>query len=135
DQLLAGPRYAIHFTNVYRALLIPEAGNNFQARFGQGPFEGWLKKQLARNVSYDRMVREILTTPIQGGGFPFDNLNTTSPLTFYLAKEYRPENLAAGTARAFLGVSVECAQCHNHPFADWKREQFWGFAAFFAGVE
>ena len=35
----------------------------------------------------------------------------------------------------FLGVSVECAQCHNHPFADWKREQFWGFAAFFAGIK
>ena len=41
--------------------------------------------------------------------------------------EVRSEN-------GFLGVSVECAQCHNHPFADWKREQFWGLAAFFAGI-
>ena len=36
--------------------------------------------------------------------------------------------------RVFLGIRLECAQCHNHPFARWKREEFWGFAAFFAGV-
>src|SRR5262249_14412689 len=49
-------------------------------------------------------------------------------------KGRQPENLAAGTARAFLGIRLECAQCHNHPFASWKREQFWGLAAFFAEV-
>ena len=56
------------------------------------------------------------------------------PPAFYVAKEGKPENLAAGTSRVFLGVRLECAQCHNHPFAKWKREEFWGFAAFFAGV-
>ena len=54
---------------------------------------------------------------------------------FYQAKQLKPENLAAGTARMFLGVRIECAQCHDHPVDDWKREQFWGYAAFFAGVE
>src|SRR5262249_47807301 len=44
------------------------------------------------------------------------------------------EELAAGTVRVFLGVRIECAQCHDHPFAQWKRDQFWGQAAFFAGV-
>src|SRR5262249_16093697 len=44
-------------------------------------------------------------------------------------------NLAAATARVFLGVQIECAQCHDHPFARWSRDQFWGLAAFFAGVE
>jgi hypothetical protein len=58
-----------------------------------------------------------------------------SPLAFYSAKEFKAESLAAGTARIFLGVSVECAQCHNHPFSDWKREQFWGFAAFYSGIQ
>jgi hypothetical protein len=51
-----------------------------------------------------------------------------------VAKDAKPENLAAGAARAFLGLRIECAQCHNHPFAHWKREEFWGLAAFFAGV-
>jgi hypothetical protein len=46
----------------------------------------------------------------------------------------KPENLAGATARLFLGVKIECAQCHNHPFAKWKREQFWEYAAFFSGI-
>jgi hypothetical protein len=137
ERLLSSPRYAVHFTNVYRALLIPEAGNNFQVRLQQGGFETWLKQRLAKNAGYDQVVRDLLTAPISGrGGFPFGAGGAGGdPLTFYLAKEFKPENLAAGTARAFLGVSVECAQCHNHPFADWKREQFWGFASFFAGIQ
>ena len=55
-----------------------------------------------------------------------------SPAAYYTAKGGKPENLAAGVARVFLGIRLECAQCHNHPFASWKREQFWSFAAFFA---
>jgi hypothetical protein len=58
-----------------------------------------------------------------------------SPQAFYLAKDAKPENLAASTARLFLGVSIECAQCHDHPFASWTRQHFWGLAAFFAGLQ
>ncbi len=135
EQLLGGSRYVAHFTNLYRALLIPEAGNNFQVRLQQPGFEGWLKQRMARNTGYDRLVRELVTARMGAGG-PAAILGGggASPLTFYLAKEFKPENLAASTARVFLGVSVECAQCHNHPFADWKREQFWSFAAFFSGI-
>jgi hypothetical protein len=135
ERLLGSPRYVAHFTNVWRALLIPEAGNNFQVRLQQNGFEAWLKKQVARNAGYDEMARELITAPV-GGANPLAVLGGggPSPATYYLAKEFRPDNLAAGTARVFLGVSVECAQCHNHPFADWKREQFWGLAAFFAGI-
>jgi hypothetical protein len=139
DQLLASPRYVVHSTNLLRALLIPEASNNFLVRAQQGSFEGWLKKQVSANVAYDQLARNLLTAPMgaeglgalasaYGGG-------DTSALAFYSAKEFKPESLAAGTARIFLGVSVECAQCHNHPFADWKREQFWSFAAFFSGIQ
>jgi hypothetical protein len=138
ERLLASPRYVAHFTNVWRALLIPEANNNFQVRLQQPSFEGWLKQQVAKNVGYDKLVRELLTAPTGGGGNIQQAIlggGEPNPGTYYLAKEYKPENLAAGTARVFLGVSVECAQCHNHPFASWKREQFWGFAAFFSGVK
>ena len=57
-----------------------------------------------------------------------------SPAAFFQANEFRPENLAGSTARLFLGVQLECAQCHDHPFAKWTREQFWEYAAFFAGL-
>jgi hypothetical protein len=58
-----------------------------------------------------------------------------SPIGFYMAKEGKPENLAASTARLFLGVRLECAQCHDHPFGGWTRDEFWGQAAFFAGIK
>jgi hypothetical protein len=55
-------------------------------------------------------------------------------LAFYQAKQVAPENLAAATSRIFLGIRIECAQCHDHPFDVWKRDQFWQFAAFFGGI-
>jgi hypothetical protein len=58
-------------------------------------------------------------------------MNTEGGTAFYLANQQLPENLAAATSRLFLGVKLECAQCHNHPFAKWKRQQFWELAAFF----
>ena len=80
-------------------------------------------------------VREILTAKLTTrNNEPLTATLNPTPVAYYLAKESKPENLAGGAARVFLGVRLECAQCHNHPFAQWKREQFWGFAAFFAGV-
>jgi Protein of unknown function (DUF1549)/Protein of unknown function (DUF1553) len=137
NQLLAGSSYVAHMTNVWRALLLPEAGNNFQVRLQQGSFDNWLKKQVARNAGYDQMARELLTAPVGGtgglGGIA-GLLGNSGPLTFYLAKEFKPESLASSTARVFLGVSVGCAECHDHPFAEWKRDQFWGLAAFYSGI-
>lgn len=139
DRLLADRRYVTHFTNVWRALLMPEASASVQARTLVPQFESWLRKQLVRNAGYDKMVRELLTTPLRPDAMQMAYGNSrsedTAPLAFFLAKELKPENLAASTSRLFLGVRLECAQCHNHPFADWKRDQFWSLAAFFAGVQ
>lgn len=137
EQLLDGPRYVTHFTKVWRAWLLPETGNNLQAGFLAPGFESWLRAKLQKNTPYDEMVRELLTVPMQGRGRnPLGQPNgAPSPIAFYLAKEVKPENLAAAASRLFLGVKIECAQCHNHPFAEWKREQFWSFAAFFAGLQ
>jgi hypothetical protein len=137
EQLLEGPRYVSHFTNVWRALLLPETTTTLQARFLAPGFEAWLRSKLQQNAPYDVMVRELLTVSMNGNGrnaFGPQN-GEASPIGFYLAKEVKPEELAAATSRLFLGVKIECAQCHNHPFADWKRDQFWSYAAFFAGLQ
>ncbi|HEY7326435.1 MAG TPA: DUF1549 and DUF1553 domain-containing protein [Gemmataceae bacterium] len=136
EQLLGSSRYVAHFINVWRQLLLPEAGNNFQVRIQQSSFEAWLKQMIAKNAGYDEMARELLNLPLDKSGTEIDLFlgNAATPLAFYVAKEFKPENLAASTARVFLGIKIECAQCHNHPFAEWNREQFWGFAAFFGGV-
>jgi hypothetical protein len=138
ERLLTGSRYATHWTNVWRALLLPESDANIQSRLLAPGFENWLRKQLAKNAPYDEMVRELLTTPVGPQSLQFARAGGVADANagaFYVAKELKPENVAAATSRLFLGVRLECAQCHNHPFASWKREQFWGYAAFFAGMQ
>ncbi len=141
ETLLAGQRYPLHLAHVWRAFMLPEASGNGGARgFGPG-LETWLRSRFAAGVSYDKMIRELLIAPSNQGSnrltldlSGIDFSDGTTPLSFYQAKQYKPENLAEVTARMFLGVRLGCAQCHNHPTAQWKRDQFWEFAAFFADV-
>ena len=141
-RLLEEGAHVEHFVNVWRDLLVPETNNdNVQGQLDS--FNDWLRKQFTQNVLYDRMVAELLTVPFGGERLRSRRMMRSepsdpaapSPRAFYLAKDAKPENLAASTARLFLGVSIECAQCHNHPFASWTRQHFWGFAAFFAGLQ
>lgn len=137
EELLSSPHYANHFTNIWRSLLLPEADASLQARFQLPAFEAWLRNHFAANTLYDQMVKELLTAPMAtaGRGAIIAGDSGPSPAAFFTAKELMPENLAAATTRVFLGIKLECAQCHNHPFAEWKRDEFWSFAAFFAGIK
>jgi hypothetical protein len=122
--------YVNHFANVWRAWLL--AQTNQQALLQQPALEAWLRQRLRDNVGYDQLVRDLLTQPAAGNQ-PLGGAGESAG-AFYQANEFRPENLAGSTARLFLGVKLECAQCHDHPFAKWTRDQFWQFAAFFTDV-
>jgi hypothetical protein len=139
DELLDTPRYATHFAAVWRAALLPEAAADGQARVFQPGFEGWLRLKFRSNTPYDKLVRELLTAPISNDPQSPEAVlrDPTKPnaLAFFAVKDAKPENLAAATARVFLGVQIECAQCHDHPFGRWERDQFWQTAAFFSGIE
>jgi hypothetical protein len=117
--------FAGHFANVMRSWMLTGTTNNFQAQALRPQFEAWLRQKLEKDVGYHRIVREILTTQ------PFINQGQVSPSAFYLDNENKVENLAGSTSRIFLGVKLECAQCHKHPFASWTKNQFWEYAAFF----
>jgi Protein of unknown function (DUF1549)/Protein of unknown function (DUF1553) len=135
ERLLDSPAYTARATELWRQLFLPEADTEGQARFAAPAFEAWLRKKIVEDAGYDKVVREILTARLGAKtANPLGTKAEASPAAFYIAKEGKPENLAAGASRVFLGVRLECAQCHNHPFAKWKREEFWGLAAFFAGV-
>lgn len=139
DELLETPRHAGHFAAIWRAALVPEVTAVPEARVFRAGFEGWLRGRFRANTRYDVWVRELLTVPLSSDAeSPTPALRRPedpNPLAFYAVKEAKPENLAAATSRVFLGVQIECAQCHDHPFAKWTRDQFWNTAAFFAGVE
>jgi hypothetical protein len=135
ERLLDSPAYTAHATEIWRRLLLPEADTEDLARQVAGNFEAWLRKKVIEEAGYDRIVREILTAKLNepNTDSAMSRLDS-SPAAYYVAKESKPENLAAGVSRVFLGIRLECAQCHNHPFAAWKRDQFWSLAAFFAEV-
>jgi hypothetical protein len=119
NSLLDDKRSAEHFARLWARTLAP-AGNT------RGPLEAWLRAEIAKNTPFDQLTRAILTAK--------GNATTASPAAFYSAVGNSPERLAEAVARGFLGVRLGCAQCHNHPFTGWKREHFWGLAAFFAGT-
>ncbi len=126
EELLKQGSYSNHFTNVWRSLLL--AQTNQQAQFQVPALDQWLHQRLKANMAYDQMVRELLT------GATNANFGTASTAAYFQANENKAENLAASTSRLFLGVKLECAQCHNHPFDKWTRMQFWEYAAFFANA-
>jgi Protein of unknown function (DUF1549)/Protein of unknown function (DUF1553) len=137
-ELLETPGYITHFSTFWRGVMMPEVSADLQVRFLVPGFEAWLRDELRKGTPYDDMVKQILTAKIDSGrdmrAF-YSRLGEANPVAFFQGKQAKPENLAAAVSRMFLGVRIECAQCHNHPFDTWKREQFWSFAAFFAGIQ
>ena len=88
-------------------------------------FHQWLDRQIAANVPIDRMVREL----ISASGGMFDN-----PPANYFQLERDTLKLSENVAQAFLGMRLQCAQCHNHPFDRWTMDDYYGFAAFFKQI-
>ncbi len=139
DQLLDGPGYIINFTHYWRRVMLPETDSDLQTRFLIPGFESWLRERLTENTPYDDIAKQIIDVQLNqtlpnNRQVLLTSLSNASPLAFYQAKQVAPENLAAATSRIFLGIRIECAQCHDHPFDAWKRDQFWQFAAFFGGI-
>lgn len=133
DNLLAAETYARHFARFWRTQMLGTSTNQ-QFAFVSPGFELWLEERLKRNSPYDRIVHEIISSAAPNGNMYY-GVPTGNPAAFYALNEYKPENLASATSRVFLGVKLECAQCHAHPFAKWTREQFWEFAAFYSDLQ
>ncbi len=89
--------------------------------------EQWLAERINAGAAWTEIVRELVTAR---GRSDLDG-----PANFVLAHMARPTALASETARVFLGVNIACAECHDDPAGRWKREDFHGFAAFFARID
>lgn len=137
--LLRDPRHDEHFAKTWRALLLPEADSDPQLRFFQPGLEAWLAERSRADVGFDRIVHDLLSVPIAGPTSPpqmvLRDLKQPNPIAFLASKKGDPATIAASATRLFLGVRLECAQCHNHPFDTWTQQQFWNQAAFLAGIQ
>jgi hypothetical protein len=125
DQLLASPRHATHMATTWRNRILPLGIDPTRDREALG-LQKWLRTRFARNLRYDNLVGGLLLT---SGG---DELG---PALYFQANDLAPEKIAASAAELFLGVQLQCAQCHDHPYAEWSQREFWGLAAFFARVQ
>ncbi len=92
----------------------------------------WLGAAIRANRRYDEIARALIAE----GGLWTDHPATNFVTVTFDQQKGRPdpERLAARVSRAFLGVRLDCAQCHDHPFQSWKQSDFRGLAAFFGGV-
>lgn len=125
DNLLESPDHASQMAAVWRSFLIPE-GIDLNAFGGREAFEKWLAERFAKGDPYDQIVRQLLLAE--------GRLSQSGPLLFYSALKLNADELAARTSRVFLGMRLECAQCHDHPFEPWTQQDFWSYAAFFAQI-
>ncbi|MFP6854802.1 MAG: DUF1549 domain-containing protein, partial [Opitutales bacterium] len=95
---------------------------------GGVPYVNWLKESIRSNMPYDEFVRHMISST----GPVFEKGN--GPVGYYFRDRGMPLDNMANTVRIFLGTSLECAQCHNHPFDKWTQKDFYQMAAFTHGV-
>jgi hypothetical protein len=124
DKLLNTDGYRSNLFN-YFADMMRVADQANKVRFYT--YQDWLKSQIADNISWDKMVFTMMTA---------DGKLLENGATGYLLRDagMRLDNLSL-TLSTFLGANVSCAQCHDHPFADWTQRQFYEMAAFFGATE
>jgi hypothetical protein len=130
SRLLQDRRYADYFAErLARAYVGTEDGPFLIYR--RRRFVSWLSDELMKNRPYDQIVRELIADEGLWTDKPATNFVT---VTVEPGKGPNPERLAARVARAFLGIRLDCAQCHDHPFQPWKQKDFQGLAAYFGQV-
>ncbi len=92
---------------------------------GMVTFNDWIRRSVAENKPWDQFAKEILVAQ----GSPYDS----GPPNFFRTASTANE-LAEATSQTFLGVRIQCARCHNHPYEKWTQNQYYEMAAFFARV-
>ena len=125
DDLVFSPGYSMQMFNWMADLL------RVKDTFGKGipafTFEDWLKARLAANTPWDKMVFEMVTAD----GRLCDNGATG----FMLFDAEMPLDGVSNLMTTFLGTNMACAQCHDHPLADWTQKDFYQMAAFFGATD
>jgi Protein of unknown function (DUF1549)/Protein of unknown function (DUF1553) len=125
DTLLNSPGYTMHMYNWLADML------RVKDDYGKGAksylYEDWLKEQIAMNVPWDVMVRDMMTAD--------GKLNENGAAGFLLRDAQMPLDGVSNLLTTFLGANVSCAQCHDHPFAEWSQRDFYSMAAFFGATD
>ncbi len=124
EELLGGEYYVRHWARLWGNLIIGRDGQRrFQAIY-RGASRPWLKEVFKKNMPYNEFARALITA----SGSTQDN----GAAVFVSKWGDTVANLTGTTTKLFMGVRVQCAECHDHPFEDISQDDFWGMAAFFS---
>ena len=124
DTLLASTDYADYFANKWSAILRNKRKKPTYTR-GTYAFHSWIRESLHQNKPYDEFAADILTAAGDAGQHP--------PVAWYRVVRDRKEQLQ-DVAQVFLGVRLQCAECHHHPYEKWSQRDYYGFSAFFSRI-
>jgi len=127
DALLAHPDHAENWARYWRDVIEYRSPVENDRNIDYSLFTKWLAEQFAANKRWDRIATEIITAR--------GRTDEAGATIFPQAEDLQPVEMAGEVSRIFLGVQIQCAQCHDHPSDPWKRQQFHEFAAFFGGVK
>lgn len=125
DQLLERKEFAELWVNKWAELLQVREIPNQISKKGMFVYYNWLVDRMQKNTPMDQMVQEILSA--SGGTF-------ANPATNFYQTTNDPLLLTENVAQVFMGMRIQCAQCHNHPFDRWTMDDYYAFKAFFAQV-
>jgi|LakMenEpi03Aug12_release.lakeMendotaPanAssembly.Ray.scaffolds.fasta_scaffold35278_3 hypothetical protein len=125
NNLLNSPGYTMGMYNWLADML------RIKDDYGKGAraflYEDWLKDQIAMNVPWNAVVRDMLTAD--------GKLNQNGAAGFLLRDAQMPLDGVSNLLTTFLGANVSCAQCHDHPFSDWSQHDFYSIAAYFGATD
>ncbi|QDT98583.1 DUF1549 and DUF1553 domain-containing protein [Gimesia aquarii] len=123
DDLLDSTGYADLFAAKWAGILRNKAGGNLEqvARETFG-FHAWIRSSISSNKPFDQFVTELITARGKPG---------TNPAVSWYRAVKDPKDQMSDIAQVFLGVRIQCAQCHHHPYEKWSQDDFYGFQAFF----
>jgi len=136
NALLETPEFGQHFGRTWREWIcppeLPSNGNAGTQPYQQArTFGDWIGEKLVTGESWDKITRDILT--VQG------SINDHPQVIFYALVGTGGNMTADGTGRAvaslFMGVQLQCAQCHDDPYRDWSQQEHWALAAFFGRAD
>ncbi len=126
DELLADPRYARHQAEVWDLVLFGRHPPGHETDRREGIVR-WLEKQFQENKPYDQWVKALL----KAEGNSVDD----GPPMYFNQYRNQPEDASEAISQTFLGVQLQCARCHDHPFEAWTQLDFYGMAAFLSRLQ
>ncbi len=123
ESLLARPEFVDYWAYKWSDVLLVN-GNKLRPK-GVKAYYQWIRNEIAENTPWDEFARKVVTST--GGSIE-------NGATNFFALHQDPENMAENVSQAFLGLSIACAKCHNHPLEKWTNSQYYSFANLFSRV-